>query len=160
MRVKEMEDKRKGQQNHQRTETAMAEATSEETATPSGCEEETVVDTEEVRQKRRESWKNIREKMKANANAPIMIMMLMTMARTMTVELLHLTSWKTTVHDDPTQSKDPSQKQRALFFFVKNAKDCKKIIKVNVKIKLKKKPCCSCGQDIQFTTTTRLLQPL
>ncbi|KAK2550310.1 hypothetical protein P5673_029000, partial [Acropora cervicornis] len=57
--LQEMEDKRKGQQN---------------TATPSGCEEETVVDTEEVRQKRR------REKMIVNVNAPIMVMVLMMMA--------------------------------------------------------------------------------
>ncbi|XP_068758407.1 uncharacterized protein [Montipora capricornis] len=49
----EMEDKRKGQQNPQRTESTFEAATLEETTTLCECLEETVVDTEEVRQKRR-----------------------------------------------------------------------------------------------------------
>ncbi|XP_068690300.1 uncharacterized protein [Montipora foliosa] len=44
----EMEDKRKGQQNPQRTESTFEAATSEESTTLCECLEETVVDTEEV----------------------------------------------------------------------------------------------------------------
>ncbi|XP_068709180.1 uncharacterized protein [Montipora foliosa] len=42
-----MEDKRKGQQNPQRTESTFEAVTSEETTTLCECLEETVVDTEE-----------------------------------------------------------------------------------------------------------------